>query len=794
MPEETLDLTPSPRILDVIADVDMTVEECLAELIDNALDEIDSARREDPGFEGRVEIEFPYGQRATSDSVITVTDSGRGMSVDQMRQALRAGSSGNARYGSLGLFGMGFNVATGRLGYVTTVKSGRIGDDHWSIASIDIQAMGSQDSFQVPMTTEPKSLNEHGTSITISRLRSDTLKRLRWRGSAKRVGTRLGQTYSYMLREVAGTDVAGADVIGGLGLDLILNGSSVRPYVPCIWSPKRSVVYRGQDVAAVTEVDHELKPAFACLECGHWHNEAIEKLDCCVECGSERVELRERSIRGWLGIQRYDETSDFGISLLRQGRTIVHLDKSLFEWTNPDSGDKLVEYPVELGRGRIVGELHLDHLPVNYRKNDFGRDSQAWLTVRDRVRGDGPLLEKLAKQLDFPPNTSQLGMLFHAYRRYDPGYRCLVPGDGERAMADQARKWGEKFREGLSAYQGDEMWWKHVVNHEEIKAGIADEDDDDDDADDLLPPSGRLAPDAGAGTGGSGGDRDDDGDGSAGDDAAPVLETRDERLGRYRDNGRVIPQLDGTDIVIPGGTKTVNVTAYTTSGVDLVEGAGKYSSASLEAGVVELFIDERHPLLAGYGWNAIDVAATVLHDTAADFLRYDGRAGSFVEGVLEQIGDRRIDASTVRVSAEALLDDIRSASRPLVESDPAGVWAKLSSAAKIQTQKFAATDASADWNGLEASGGYAEFLSPRAFEDLIVEIPEKMLDGGVFTSSYGSWQDESIRAERLSHLTSLVRDLERTLTATDHLSARELLRLSIGLEALSSMVADEERS
>ena len=56
MPEETLDLTPSPRILDVIADVDMTVEECLAELIDNALDEIDSARREDPGFEGRVEI------------------------------------------------------------------------------------------------------------------------------------------------------------------------------------------------------------------------------------------------------------------------------------------------------------------------------------------------------------------------------------------------------------------------------------------------------------------------------------------------------------------------------------------------------------------------------------------------------------------------------------------------------------------------------------------------------------------------------------------------------------------
>lgn len=790
MPEETLDLTPSPRILDVIADVDMTVEECLAELIDNALDEIDAARREDPGFEGRVEIDLPYGQKVTAESVVTVTDSGRGMSVEQVRQALRAGSSGNSRYGSLGLFGMGFNVATGRLGYVTTVKSGRAGEQHWTIVSIDIQAMGSQDSFQVPMTTEPKSPSEHGTSITISRLRSDTSKRLRWSGTAKRVATRLGQTYSYMLRTVAGTDIAGAEVIGGLGIDLILNGSSVQPYIPCVWSPERSVSYKGQHVPAVTEIDYELNPAFACLECGHWHNEAIENLDRCLECLSQRVELRDRSIRGWLGIQRYDDSSDFGISLLRQGRTIVHLDKSLFEWTNPDSGDRLVEYPVELGRGRIVGELHLDHLPVNYRKNDFGRDGVAWNTVREKIRGDGPLLEQLSKQLGYSPNTSKLGMLFHAYRRYVAGYRYLVPGDGQKGMAEQARKWGEKFREGLSAYQSDEMWWKHVVNHEDIQAGASDDDDGgDDDVEDLFPPGG------GQGQGGSaGGDSFEENGDDPTDEATQDLETRDERLGRYRDNGRVIPQLDGTDVVIPGGTRTINVTAYKTSGVDLLDGADRYSSANLEAGVVELFIDERHPLLAAYGWNPIDVAATVLHDAAAHFLRYDGRAGEFVEGVLEQIGDRQIDAATVRSSAEALLEGIRTASAALVKGDPTGVWAKLSSKAKIQTQKFAAADARADWNALESSGGYVDFLSPRAFEDLIVEIPEEMLDGGVFTSSYGSWQDDSIREERMSHLTSLVRDLERTLTATDRLSARELLRLSIGLEALSAMVVDEAQS
>src|SRR4051812_574400 len=103
MTEETLDLTPSPRILDVIADVDMSIEECLAELIDNTLDELAAARREETGFEGRVEIDLPYGPSVTANSVISVTDTGRGMSVEQMRQALRAGSSGNDRYGSLGL-------------------------------------------------------------------------------------------------------------------------------------------------------------------------------------------------------------------------------------------------------------------------------------------------------------------------------------------------------------------------------------------------------------------------------------------------------------------------------------------------------------------------------------------------------------------------------------------------------------------------------------------------------------------------------------------------------------------
>lgn len=784
MTQETLDLTPSPRILDVIADVDMSIEECLAELIDNTLDELAAARRDEAGFEGRVDIDLRYGTAVTADSVISVTDTGRGMSVEQMRQALRAGSSGNQRYGSLGLFGMGFNIATGRLGYVTTVKSGRQDDDYWTIATIDIQAMGSEDSFQVPLAREPKPLGEHGTTIAVSRLRSDTVKRLNWNGIASRVRNRLGETYSFMVRDVADTAIAGAEIIGGLGLGLYLNREAIKPYLPCIWSPERSVPYKGQRVSAVAEINEQLGLAFACMNCGHWHSPEMLDLERCVECGSDRIEQRAREIRGWLGIQRYDDANDFGVSLLRQGRTIRHLDKGLFEWLNPDTAERFPEYPAELGRGRIVGELHLDHLPVNYRKTDFGRDTVAWRAVVEKVRGFGPLKEQHAKQLGYDVNTSRLGMLFHAYRRYDPGYRSLVPGNGEKAMADQARTWARYFREGLSAYQSDEMWWKHVVQHEEIKAGFAaDEDGDDSDITDLLPGTGHDQ---------DGTDQTDppsEGD-TAGDQAeTPAMETRDERLARFRANGRVVPQLDGALVVIPDDTVTIKVTAYITSGVDLPDG---FSYANLEAGVIEVFVDSRHGLLADYGWNPVDVAITVFHDYAAAYLSYKGKAGVFVSRVLEQVGDRKLDAATVRASAEDILDHLREAALPLIKDDPAGIWSTLSPPARTETQKAAASTASqADWNSLVDSGGYAEYLSPRAFEDLVLELPDKMLDGGVIVTTYTSWQDEAIREERLTHVTSLLRDLQRTLHATDRLSPRELLRLSIGLETLDSVVVTD---
>ena len=85
-----------------------------------------------------------------------ITDNGRGMDLDRLNSALRAGWSGNQRYGQLGLFGMGFNIATARLGNVTTVRTTRAGDPEWISVTIDLRKLAAANDFRVPVVREPE--------------------------------------------------------------------------------------------------------------------------------------------------------------------------------------------------------------------------------------------------------------------------------------------------------------------------------------------------------------------------------------------------------------------------------------------------------------------------------------------------------------------------------------------------------------------------------------------------------------------------------------------------------------
>ncbi|WP_462183465.1 ATP-binding protein, partial [Frankia sp. AgKG'84/4] len=127
--EESIDVTPHPRLLTVLGDIEFAPWQCLAELIDNAFDDFLTHPRDEAA--PTVAISLPSRTSDHRDAQVWVSDNGRGMSIEHLNSALSAGWSSNARYGKLGLFGMGFNIATARMGNTTTVRTTRAGDPEW---------------------------------------------------------------------------------------------------------------------------------------------------------------------------------------------------------------------------------------------------------------------------------------------------------------------------------------------------------------------------------------------------------------------------------------------------------------------------------------------------------------------------------------------------------------------------------------------------------------------------------------------------------------------------------------
>lgn len=95
------------------------------------------------------------------------------MTIDQLTSALRAGWSSNDRFGRLGLYGVGFNIATARLGHVAVVRTARAEDPTWTVVTLDLRELARSDHYDLPVTTEPKAQGDHGTTVVIRELKEE---------------------------------------------------------------------------------------------------------------------------------------------------------------------------------------------------------------------------------------------------------------------------------------------------------------------------------------------------------------------------------------------------------------------------------------------------------------------------------------------------------------------------------------------------------------------------------------------------------------------------------------------
>lgn len=173
MTSTDFDLTPDPRVLQILGEINLDQWKCLAELIDNSVDAFINARRDGAQVDSpAVVISLPTQDK--EDASVTVRDNGPGMTLEQLERAVRAGWSGNNPLDNLGLFGMGFNIATARLGMVTEVYTTRAGDPEWTGLRIDLNELRRTRIYQTPRLTRPKhDSSAHGTEIKILRLKAD---------------------------------------------------------------------------------------------------------------------------------------------------------------------------------------------------------------------------------------------------------------------------------------------------------------------------------------------------------------------------------------------------------------------------------------------------------------------------------------------------------------------------------------------------------------------------------------------------------------------------------------------
>jgi hypothetical protein len=458
-PMQTFDLTPDPKVLLALTHTPMQPLDALCELIDNAIDSFQASRLQGhPIKHPLVVVDLPRPSEVNAGAGrIQIRDNGSGLTREQAELALRAGFSGNNPYDSLGLFGMGFNISTGKLGRVTRFLTARQADTEAIEVVVDLEQVRQARSFKVPVTSVPKPIDfVSGTLVEIStwwpegNANSGFVRKLVQYGMP-RVREEIGRRYATILRDK--------------NIQIVINNERCEPFEHCVWSDSRSVERKGQGkVPAVFRFDELIGSQSRCGACTALVEAGKAK---CQACGSSSLRTIEERIHGWIGVQRFDDPTEFGMDLIRNGRAIRIGEKTAFFEFTDEFKRTLKDYPIDSPYGRIVGEVHLNHIPVDFLKQDFQRSSPEWLRAMVSLRGESSLQPT---QPGADKNKSPVFKLYQGYRRVRScGRGDMYMGvwdmatDGPRRISrDVEKEYREKFLQKLPGFYDDAEWWKLV--------------------------------------------------------------------------------------------------------------------------------------------------------------------------------------------------------------------------------------------------------------------------------------------------------------------------------------------
>ncbi|MCC8114206.1 MAG: ATP-binding protein [Bacteroidales bacterium] len=455
----TFDFTPDPKVLIALTQTPIKPIDALCELIDNSVDSFTNSLNKGVHIEHpTIWIEFPK-KRDIEKNIgrLSIKDNGPGMSTEEAEKAIKAGFSGNNSLDTLGLFGMGFNISTGKMGIVTKFLTARECDDYCTRTTIDLEKINRSKSYQLEAEQDNKPITfVSGTKIEISNWWPNghpnhgfVSKLIQYR--VARIREEIGRRYATILREGK--------------ITILIDNEPCVAYEHCVWRQDRFVEKKNEKIQAQYYIDHVLSTKLRCTKCRAFIPEGENSRP---SCGGVEFRSVEERVKGWVGIQRFDDTSKFGIDLIRNGRAIRIGEKNAFFEYVDEFQNTIKDYPIDSPYGRIVGEIHLDFVPVDFLKQDFQRSSDEWQRAMAYLRGESSLQPS---QPGADNNHSVIYKLYQGYRRVRTpgttdmymGYWDTVEGKPKRfPNRDKETEFYQRFLNKEAGYYDDTEWWKVV--------------------------------------------------------------------------------------------------------------------------------------------------------------------------------------------------------------------------------------------------------------------------------------------------------------------------------------------
>ena len=670
-----------------------------------------------------------------------------------MVDAARAGYSHNSPVDNLGLFGMGFNIATARLGRTTQLRSGVAGEDRWSVIEIDLNALQQRQSFGITPKFEFKREDEHGTRITISDLRTEQAEQIaagiggRTQRSVSGLRNWIGRTYARYLRDSIPDH-------GDSKLRIVVNGQPVKPYRWCVWGDNRYVEVgpatrtgEPERICARQEFNQVLGEGDYCTVCLAWMPLDLPETPVCAFCGQEAIIRRVRRMKGWIGVQRHLGDVEFGLDFLRNGRAILQWDKRVFSWTDPNSGQSELEYPIDeprVSEGRIVGEVEIDHVPVHYQKDSFEEDHTLWHEVIENLRGLSPLRPQIAARRGYAPNQSLLSQIYRGFNRTrrEQGGRTQDSVRGRRDRWDRdliinqnvAKGYHELFLQEHPEYHSDQKWYEWMVAADLARDQEPKPPDDDDH---------EPRPDP--------------------DPPGPRPPSEKDEL---RETAELDEALSGTYGFEPA--RDAEVSVYRTGNPMWLEVRNVRTGVPIKTfpnldGTIECFYDPTHPSLVD---DTDEVAELIVSEVSLilQSRHYDRFPYSYVLGPIRGARLERTSPADVEIQARNMIADLGPR---LVQ-----VYAQGSHETEVELKDLLSDDememlsrvvaeSGGDQTRLETVLGTGEFLTmmPTIIGRVVKQYPHVFLDGQLFSLPYSTLPKSLVESTRAcSHKAECVED------------------------------------